>query len=130
MAEAEEITWLGALMTLSDLGFVSVVVDYSGGGDSGAVDYITYMFKDEEDAPDRDICEKRAELVPKPVREFLDSKIDKVLGEIEDWWNNDGGSGKLTIQIPSGEYEIENNINITNTETYNHNGSFGEQEGD
>jgi hypothetical protein len=49
---------------------------------------------------------------------------DKILGDIEDWWNNDGGYGILSILVPSGKYKIENTIYITNTEDYVHEGSL------
>ena len=49
---------------------------------------------------------------------------DKILGDIEDWWNNDGGYGVLSILVPSGKYRIDNSVYITNTEHYTHAGNL------
>jgi hypothetical protein len=49
---------------------------------------------------------------------------EKLLTNIEDWWNNEGGSGSVCILIPSGKYKIINDIRITEIETYYHGGSL------
>jgi hypothetical protein len=55
------------------------------------------------------------------ITEFATSKL---LDEIEDWWNNDGGHGNLLIKIPSGQYEINNTIYVTDTEHFHHVGDL------
>jgi hypothetical protein len=128
----------GLLLKLADLGVTGIKIIYSGGGDSGAIDDVVYttekISNDEygfmriEDIPnwgenvlyvkdlDSDLCDT--------IESFAEEKI---LNDVEDWWNNDGGHGAMLIKVPSGEYKIENNIYITNTETYNHDGNLLEK---
>jgi hypothetical protein len=127
----------GLLLQLADRGVTGIRVEYSGGGDSGAIDGIHYttetLDKDEEAA-----FEFISELSiygedAAPILNDLDSGIssdihdfanDKILGNIEDWWNNDGGYGVLSILVPSGKYKIESSIYTTSTENYIHEGSL------
>ena len=47
-----------------------------------------------------------------------------ILNDIEDWWNNEGGHGVMSIMVPSGKYKINNTIYITETEDYFHEGDL------
>ena len=49
---------------------------------------------------------------------------DTILDTIEDWWNNEGGSGTLSILVPSGEYNVENNIRVINYDEFFHEGNL------
>jgi hypothetical protein len=49
---------------------------------------------------------------------------DTILDTIEDWWNNEGGDGKLAILVPSGEYNVENNIRIVDYKEFIHEGNL------
>ena len=53
-----------------------------------------------------------------------DFASEKILNNLEDWWNNDGGYGTMLIKIPSGKYEINNMIYITDTEEFEHDGDL------
>jgi hypothetical protein len=127
----------GLLLQLADRGVTGIRVEYSGGGDSGAIDSIVYttqtLDKDEEAAFDyiSELYSYGAGASPNLTD--LDSGIysdiedfanDKILGDIEDWWNNDGGYGVLSILVPSGKYKIESSIYTTSTEDYIHEGSL------
>jgi hypothetical protein len=122
------------LLQLADRGVTGIRVYYSGGGDSGAIEDINYttetLDKDEETA-----LEYISELSAYNTAHLsdLDSGIhsdienfanEKILGDLEDWWNNDGGYGIMAILVPSGKYKIENTIYITQTEDYVHEGSL------
>jgi hypothetical protein len=48
----------------------------------------------------------------------------KYLDDIENWWNDDGGFGDMSILVPSGEYHINNNVNFVSTESYGHEGNI------
>ena len=50
--------------------------------------------------------------------------IDKLLNDIEDWWNNSGGEGTVCIIVPSGKYKINNQIYITTAEEFIHSGEL------
>ena len=56
--------------------------------------------------------------------DLIDFANEKILNDLEDWWNNDGGYGVMIIKIPSGEYEIANTIYITDTEEFGHDGDL------
>jgi len=49
---------------------------------------------------------------------------NKLLDDIEDWWNNEGGYGDLCICVPSGKYIINNHLRVTNYEDYFHDGDL------
>jgi hypothetical protein len=130
-----EIDMTGLLLQLADRGVTGIRVEYSGGGDSGCIDSIMYttqtLDKDEEIA--FDYISELPTYGASPNLSNLDSGIysdiedfaqDKILNDIEDWWNNDGGYGVLSILVPSGKYTIDNSVYITNTEHYTHAGNL------
>ena len=121
----------GLLLQLADLGVTGIKVIYSGGGDSGAIDDIIYTTEKVTCLEDLENLDQYSENVLnlKDLSTSLYSDIEdfahsKLLDNIEDWWNNEGGYGTILIAIPSGNYTINNNIYITETETYNHNGNL------
>ena len=121
----------GLLLKMADLGIRGIKIKYDGAGDSGAIEWIGYTTQP---------CETPADVDDKVDDWNYDSNLtnldrdfyyeiehfaeSKLLDDIEDWWNNDGGWGELCICVPSGKYEITNNIRITDHETYNHEGSI------
>jgi len=118
------------LLQLADLGITGINVYYQGSGDSGAIEHIVYSNKpniDFDEIMDIDVYSTQCDLqklnsaIFSQLEDFADETI---LTSIEDWWNNDGGYGYLCIKIPSGEYKIFNNINITTTEDYFHEGDL------
>jgi len=120
----------GLLLQLADLGVTGIKVMYSGGGDSGAIDNIIYT-RAEVSLEDLDDLEAYSEnvlnlkdLSTSFYSDIEDFATSKLLDNIEDWWNNEGGYGTVLIAIPSGNYKINNNIYFTETETYNHNGNL------
>lgn len=131
----EEKEMTGLLIKLADLGVTGIKITYSGGGDSGAIDDVVYTT--EKISNDKDNFDQIADiktwgenvLYVKDLDSDLCNTIEsfaeeKILNDVEDWWNDDGGYGVMLIKVPSGEYKIENNVYITNTETYNHDGNL------
>ena len=121
----------GLLLQLADLGVTGIKIIYSGGGDSGAIDDIIYTTEKVTNFEDLENLDQYSENVLnlKDLSTSLYSDIEdfatsKLLDNIEDWWNNEGGYGTVLIAIPSGNYKINNNIYFTETETYNHNGNL------
>ena len=52
---------------------------------------------------------------------------EKILYDVEDWWNNEGGYGTMCILVPSGKYDVMNNVRITEIETFEHVGNLIDQ---
>lgn len=120
----------GLLLQLADLGVTGIKINYSGGGDSGAIDSMIYtrekvLLDDLDDLGSYSEnvlnLEDLSTVIYSDLEEFAHSKL---LDEIEDWWNNGGGYGALLISIPSGNYKINNCIYFTETEEYIHNGNL------
>jgi hypothetical protein len=124
----------GLLFKLADLGVTGIKVHYDGGGDSGAVEWIGYT-REKCDSPEDindyidnwDNDTNLAELDSSAYSLIEDFAHSKLLDDIEDWWNNEGGFGDLCICIPSGKYIINNSIRITETEDYTHEGELLEK---
>ena len=121
----------GLLLQLADLGVTGIKIIYSGGGDSGAIDEIIYTTEKVTCLEDLENLDQYSEnvlnlrdLSTSLYSDIEDFATSKLLDNIEDWWNNEGGYGTVLITIPSGNYKINNNIYFTETETYNHNGNL------
>ena len=124
------------LIQLADLGVTGIKIIYEGSGDSGCIDDVLYtvdkLSENEEDAID---VVRSLEPWDPAIRylEHLHSGLcsdiqnfaeEKILNDVEDWWNNEGGYGSMCILVPSGKYDIMNNIRITEVETFEHVGSL------
>ena len=121
----------GLLLKLADLGVTGIKIFYSGGGDSGDIDDIVYTTSKEAAFNNIMNLPSHGEDVfyLQNLNDELANKIkyfanEKILNELEDWWNNDGGYGVMIIKIPSGEYEISNTIYVTDTEEFEHDGDL------
>jgi len=121
----------GLLLQLADLGVTGIKIIYSGGGDSGAIDEIIYTTEEVTSLQDLDDLDPYSEnvlnlrdLSTSLYSDIEDFATSKLLDEIEDWWNNEGGHGTVLISIPSGNYTINNNIYISNTEEFTHHGNL------
>ena len=130
-----ELEMTGLLLKLADIGITGIKVHYAGSGDSGAIESIVYtteeLDEDEVDAFNEldtlDIWSTQNNL--STLNSGLNSLIedfvqDKLLNDIEDWWNDGGGEGEVLILVPSGKYQINNRIYITHTEDFQHDGSL------
>lgn len=121
----------GLLLQLADLGVTGIKIFYSGGGDSGDIDDIIYTTTKEASFDNIMNLTSYGEnlLNLQTLDDELADKIkdfasEKILNDLEDWWNNDGGYGTMLIKIPSGKYEINNMIYITDTEEFEHDGDL------
>jgi hypothetical protein len=126
-----EIDMTGLLIKLANLGVTGIKVKYDGGGDSGAIEWIGYT-TEKSDTPgevsdnindwDNDYnLEQLDSILYHEIYHFAENKI---LDGIEDWWNDEGGYGELSICVPSGEYMINNNIRVTHSKNYMHDGNL------
>ena len=121
----------GLLLKLADLGVTGIKILYSGGGDSGDIDDVLYTttkdvtFYDLNSLVDYQENTLYLTNLDHDLKdEISDFASSKILDEIEDWWNNDGGYGTMLIKIPSGKYEINNMIYTTDTEDFHHVGDL------
>ena len=121
----------GLLLKLADLGVTGIKIFYSGGGDSGDIDDIIYTTTKEASFDDIITLNSYGEnlLNLQTLDDELSDRIkdfanEKILNDLEDWWNNDGGYGVMLIKIPSGQYEISNTIYVTDTEEFGHDGDL------
>ena len=130
-----ELEMTGLLLKLADIGITGIKVHYAGSGDSGAIESLVYTTEeldmDEVDAfmeidtlniwsNENNLSVLNSELNDL-VKNFV---LEKLLDDIEDWWNNDGGEGEVLILVPSGKYQINNRIYITHTKDFQHDGSL------
>ena len=122
----------GLLFKLADMGITGIKIHYDGGGDSGAIEEIGYTTEPCE-TPD-DVDEKvetgwgseynLADLDNEAYKAIENFATEKLLEDIEDWYNNEGGYGTICILVPSGEYNIDNNVRVTNSIQYDHSGNL------
>jgi hypothetical protein len=127
------------LIQLADLGVTGIQIYYEGSGDSGCIDEVLYttdkLPENLEDAFDKIRSLNSWDEESKYLRNLdsgLSSDIEsfaeeKILDSIEDWWNNEGGYGTMCILVPSGKYDVMNNIRITEIETFEHVGNLIDQ---
>lgn len=132
-----EIEMTSLLLKLANLGVTGIKVHYDGGGDSGAIEDISYTTEPCETPEDvDDIVEtgwgsknNLADL-DQEAYSAIEKFAYKILDDIEDWWNNEGGFGDLCICVPSGKYMIDNHVRYYETEDYQHEGSLIEKSAD
>jgi len=133
METNKELSLKECLAKIHELGYKYIRINYNGGGDSGDIDNPDFYHTADEADTERinglewkayyDEQKKRREQCSEYM-ESITKKVDVLLNDVEDWWNNDGGNGHVIIETNTGSYTIENNINITEQETYNHEGTI------
>ena len=119
------------LLKLTDMGVTGIKVKYEGGGDSGAIEWIGYT-REKCDTPgdvgdninDWENDSNLAQLDSSAYSLIEDFAQEKLLNDVEDWWNNEGGFGELCICVPSGKYIINNSVKIIDYDEYFHKGSL------
>lgn len=131
-----ELEITAALIKLANQGVTGIKIEYEGSGDSGAIEKIVYTSNkldwDEETNLDTvhgldtwsDENPPVSTLDVDLERALEQFAYDKLMNNIDDWYNNEGGYGSIAILVPSGRYHIYNNIRYTNVETYEHEGNM------
>ena len=126
-----ELELTSLLFQLADLNVTGVKVKYDGAGDSGSIEWIGFT-KEPCETPE-DVIDNIDDWNNEFLLSNLDRElynlveefvIDKLLDDIEDWWNNEGGFGDVGICVPSGKYVINNHIRIIDHEEYFHDGDL------
>ena len=127
----------GLLLQLADRGVTGIKIYYAGGGDSGAIEDVVYttdvLDKDEETAFEfiselatygADRAENLKDLDFAACSDISDFAEEAILNDIEDWWNDAGGHGVVSIIVPSAKYKVNNTIYFTETVDYFHEGDL------
>jgi hypothetical protein len=126
----EELKMTSLLLKLADRGITGIKVQYDGGGDSGAIDWIGYTNEpcastadvfNNIDAWDNNNNALEDNKLYDSIKDFAQFKI---LDNIEDWKTDEGGFGNLCILVSSGNYSINNYIRIIETVAYHHEGNL------
>ena len=112
---SKDFTWQQALFILKDSGVKKILITYSGGGDEGQIDGITYFDKEDEEIKHENVDIDH---------DALQDLCYPALEGIEDWYNGDGGDGEYTINLETMKYDIVNNVNYMQQETHKHRGSL------
>ena len=116
MKKHSVISHLAILFKLKDLNVKKIDFEFSGGGDDGAIDEITYY-------DHADIGMFRG-FITNEEESILEDHVHELLTKISDWWNNDGGYGVLTLTVNDGSYIINNNLEQKTYDTENWEGNF------
>lgn len=132
MENTVKLTWDGILLKLKDYGVKYVWCYYSGGGDSGAIDEFSFFGESENIDFDiesscftiSDKAEKLNLINESSLWNLVENKFWDVLQNVEDWYNNDGGFGEILLSVDTGDYIIDNNCYISNSERFMHTGKF------
>lgn len=102
---------LAEILQAKDLGYKYIVIGYEGAGDSGSIDYVGYSNEVEIDYYNQINHE------PIPTGNgVLENWAYKVLNNVSDWYNNEGGFGTIILDLYANTYTINNNVRITNIE--------------
>lgn len=134
---------------LGELGIESVVVGFSGGGDSGAINDICAMPTPNDQTSSwkhADTALRQHSMVwakswssfengswvrhrqdqEMTLYEVLEKVAYQALDESGlDWYNNDGGQGEFTMTIVGNSVEIKLDVGINYTETHEHRFQLG-----
>jgi hypothetical protein len=130
----------GVLLKLQDYGIRYVVTEYSGSGDSGAIDTISFynehpdMYVNvEDDEYNIPTNAEEATLAPDEytmLKNTIEDISYKILerGDVDDWYNNDGGSGTIILDTNTGDYLIDNTTYYTESNCQTLTGKFQSEE--
>jgi hypothetical protein len=113
-------------------GYGYVCIDYSGSGDSGSVDDV-YLVKKENGSQDEDGVitvttygwQQHVMRLPDDIKKVIEDFVDsRILSDGADWYNSDGGGGTLVICTENGDYYDDRYVNIIEREDYPETGNL------
>ena len=106
---------LGAYLNLREAGINLVKFEFSGGGDSGAIDdHRAYRYSDiRYDGDDfMEIQDEGTEIKGedyepfKAILDMIENIVYPTMTKDVDWWNNEGGSGHLYLDVNRNRYRM------------------------
>ena len=89
----------GLFIALQEQNIEMIQIDFAGSGDSGNIDDKTYY--DADNMIVKDITDEQDSLMEDIADHILSSHYQY------DWYNNDGGGGKLTINLKEKSWTID-----------------------
>ena len=122
MSSTENIDYV--LLKYNMLGYKYIKILYSGGGDSGEIDEMYITKETIDDLHDTYGTEWVALIEDKDYGILQDFACENIIEKYEDWWNNDGGSGSLLINLLDGEFKVINEIYYQQSDTFEHDGNI------
>lgn len=123
------------LTALRDMGISAVYAYYSGGGDSGAIEYVHGLPESCITRNEQGILESYENdddlkiEIPDNLKEPIEEAIyNKILDGVEDWYNNEGGYGEVVLCTTTGSWLCDNNQYYTEVNNYSHDGTLSIEE--
>lgn len=112
------------LFNLAVQGYGAIEVEYSGSGDSGAIDSVKLwkreavnIDKDSNEIMIKDYDSKNYGYPARDLAEVIEEKVyTHILNNAPDWYNNDGGSGDLYISTEDGQYYANHRVYYTESD--------------
>jgi hypothetical protein len=100
----KQLTQVLLVTKVKDLGVDSIHIGFSGSGDSGDVDDVSFHRKGEEITSiiEKSINEESIDLLKDIAWQIINEKVDAV----GDWVNNEGGYGHLEIDVYKKTYDL------------------------
>lgn len=119
------------LFNLSAQGYSHIYSSYSGSGDDGAIDEIILIKRGNVIEKDNEFPfikdEEEYAVVNKDLLKLLSDKIyTTILNDATNWYNNEGGGGKLFISTDDGTYKCDHYYNVTESIHEELDGKFGD----
>jgi molybdopterin biosynthesis enzyme MoaB len=103
-----------------DLGIETIRIEFSGGGDDGSIDCISYFNSSDEDLEDK---------IPQEQKEDVERAFYEVIDNLPyDWVNNEGGNGIFTLDLTDNTTNLDLDMRYINYESYNFNSEIKIQE--
>lgn len=101
------------LFNLAAQGVKNIIIRYSGSGDSGQLDEM--------------IAIKRDDSTEYELENSLKTRIENyvfsnLIDRLPDWYNNEGGGGELVIEVADASYSCDHYVNIEQDENYEDDG--------
>lgn len=120
-SDPSRIRFDAAMITLADYDVDHVYIGFEGSGDSGDVERPIFYDKDDNVLEMDGLNNKFA--IEETILEVVRGKL---LDQAGNWWDNDGGYGHVTIDVKTGEYEVEAHIRVVNTEDSEYQGNVSD----
>lgn len=108
---------------LAAAGVRELVIDYSGSGDSGGVDYVGVLGDDGKKLAELSgPADRIASLLDDTAADAFDAFVNSLLPQ--GFEINEGGQGSLTLDVVTGKWAIDHSQNVCTTEDSHEEGKF------